>query len=325
MGAGPATISVVVPSYRRPDDLRRCLEALAAQEVPPAEVVVVHRPGDEATVAVLAAAGPRVGPAPLRTVEVDARGQVAALRAGVEAAGSDVVAFTDDDAAPRADWVARLQRHFAVPAVGAVGGPDQVMVEAGPVRRPPVDRVGMVSRWGRVIGDHDAGVGPARDVDHLRGVNLAVRRHRYRTPVGLRGEGAEVYNDLAMSLAVRRQGARVVYDPDLVVAHWRAPRFDEDRREAPTVRARADAVFNQSLILFSLRTVPPWRRLLYAVVWGDRGVGGLGRCAWARFRGDDSLRGVWWPYLVAHLQAWRTAHRHPLALRPPSPLTSRRR
>ena len=99
-------ISVLVPTYRRPADLARCLLALQRQQRLPDEVIVVARPEDDATHERLA--DPSVGGAlPLRIVPVDVPGQVAALNQGLDSATGDVVAITDDDAAPRADWLAR--------------------------------------------------------------------------------------------------------------------------------------------------------------------------------------------------------------------------
>ncbi|ONQ99134.1 glycosyl transferase, partial [Burkholderia cenocepacia] len=42
-------ISVLVPTYRRPADLARCLLALQRQQRLPDEVIVVARPEDDAT------------------------------------------------------------------------------------------------------------------------------------------------------------------------------------------------------------------------------------------------------------------------------------
>ena len=59
-------------------------------------------------------------------------GQVAALNRGIEAATGDVIAITDDDAAPRADWVARIAAAFeSDPKLGALGGRDWVQKLAG--------------------------------------------------------------------------------------------------------------------------------------------------------------------------------------------------
>ncbi|MDR5671407.1 glycosyltransferase, partial [Burkholderia cenocepacia] len=88
--------------------------------------IVVARPEDDATHERLA--DPAVGGAlPLRIVPVDGGGQVAALNKGLDSANGDIVAITDDDAAPRPDWLARIDAVFqADPRVGAVGGRDWV-------------------------------------------------------------------------------------------------------------------------------------------------------------------------------------------------------
>lgn len=304
------TLSVVVPSFRRPGELARCLTALGCQELAPDEVVVVHRADDPDT----SLAAQQFGEA-VRCVEVSEPGQVAAMRAGAAAAAGQVIAFTDDDAVPHSDWCRRLREAFADPDVGAVGGRDAVH-HGTQLEEGSEPCVGVVNAFGRVIGHHHVGVGPARDVDHLKGVNMAVRRTCLVFAVELRGIGAQVGNDLAVSLAVRSAGHRVVYDPAIVVDHHPAARFDEDGREARSVRARADAAFNQSYVVFSLRADLRWRRLAYVVLWGDRDNGGAVRSVAARLRRETELRGTFAPLLHAQLDAWRLARSRPLSLVP---------
>src|ERR1700755_917016 len=94
-------VTVLVPTYRRPADLARCLAALQRQSRLPDAVVVVGRAGDEAAPACLG--DPAVpGALPLSVALVEAPGQVAALNRGLDAARGDVIAITDDDAAPHA-------------------------------------------------------------------------------------------------------------------------------------------------------------------------------------------------------------------------------
>ncbi|HET7489523.1 MAG TPA: glycosyltransferase family 2 protein [Acidimicrobiales bacterium] len=303
------TISVVVPSYRRPDDLARCLAALRRQDLPPSEIVVVHRPDDGDTRAVVEAFPG------IKRVEVDVPGQVAALHAGAAASTGDIVAFTDDDAVPHRDWCRRLADAFRSADIAAVGGRDIVhhgpVVESGRHRR-----VGLVTPLGRVVGHHHLGAGRARDVHHLKGANMAVRRRYLWFAVGLRGQGAQVANDLAMSLAARRSGTRLVYDPTILVDHHPAPRFDDDGRLARSIGARTDAAFNQSYVLFSLRPDLRRRRLAYVVLCGDRDNGGLVRSAVGLLRGERELRGTLGPLVRAHMEAWRLARTSPLHLVP---------
>ena len=68
-------VSVLVPAWRRPEALARCLNGLTAQQRAADEVIVVLRDGDPESLAVTA----RSALAGLRTVDVEAPGQVAAL------------------------------------------------------------------------------------------------------------------------------------------------------------------------------------------------------------------------------------------------------
>ncbi|WP_175776097.1 glycosyltransferase family 2 protein [Burkholderia anthina] len=244
-------ISVLVPTYRRPADLARCLLALQRQQRLPDEVIVVARPEDDATHERLA--DPSVGGAlPLRIVAVDVPGQVAALNQGLDSANGDVVAITDDDAAPRADWLARVEAVFqADPRVGAVGGRDWVH-EKGRVLDESRERVGQLTLSGKIVGNHHLGVGGAREVDMLKGANMSYRRaaiERLRFDTRLRGAGAQVHNDMGFSMHVQREGWKLVYDPAIAVDHFPAERFDDDRRDAASLNAISNGAYNLHLIL----------------------------------------------------------------------------
>lgn len=245
-------VSVLVPSYRRPEALQRCLAALAAQSRHPDEVVVGVRTGDEATVAVVNAA--HAAGLPVVVALADAAGVVAAMQAALDASTGDIVALTDDDARARPDWIAGLLEHFAsAPDVGGVGGRDWQPWERGNARR-----VGMVQWFGRVIGNHHLGHGPARDVDILKGVNCAFRGQLLRV-VGfdarLRGSGAQAYWELGVCLPLRRAGWRLVYDPSVAVDHDIAPRQASDalHRGIFASGELENAVHNESIALLERR------------------------------------------------------------------------
>lgn len=306
------TVAVVVPTHLRPEHLERCLAALRAQDEPAEQIVVVHGQGDEAAAAVLERHADLV-----TAVATHHQTSIARLHLGASRARAAVVAFTDDDAAPRPDWVRRLSDHFTDPAVGAVGGRD-----VAPGAPPPTERhVGGIRWWGRVVGGHSDGIGPARDVQHLRGVNMAVRRELLRFPVGLHGPGAPGYGELATCLAVLDAGARVRYDPDLLVDHDLAERYEHgpDRRHRPSLAARTDDAFNQTYTLLSMRR-GQIRQMAYVLLVGDRSCGGALRCAAALVTGDRQLAREWWPLLQAQRAAWRAWRAQPLrTVRPDEP------
>lgn len=270
-------ITVLIPTYRRPADLQRCLEALAAQRRAADEVLAVVRAEDAVSRLVVrdqTARFPR-----LRPVDVCQPGQVHALNEGLNAAVGDIVAITDDDAAPRADWLERIEEWFASDAhIGGVGGRD--WVHHGDQLDDSVRRVvGKLEWYGRCIGNHHLGGGEAREVDFLKGANMSYRRSAIaglRFDTRLRGSGAQVHNDLAFSLAVRRRGWKLIYDPKVAVDHYPAKRFDEDQRRAVSDLAYRNAAFNQALILCeALGRMRASLFLVWATAIGTRSAPGL--------------------------------------------------
>lgn len=255
--------TVIVPSYRRHHDLARCLAALRVQRRAPHSVIVALRDEDTESVAMvdeLSSSWPE-----LRSVIVQRRGVVAAMTAALGQASGDFVALTDDDAEPAEDWLERIAMVFAAEAgIGGVGGRDDQSLSAG-----ERSTVGRLQWFGRIIGNHHLGAGPARDVDILKGVNCAFRLaplcelgfdHR------LRGDGAQVHWELSLCLSLRRAGWRLRYDPAIRVRHRIGIRHDADQlhRGRFDPAPHADAVFNETLILAN--HLRGWRRLVF-VIW----------------------------------------------------------
>lgn len=112
-------VSVVIPTCNRPDDLRRCLEALDSQQTPRSlEIVVVdNRPGpDSPTTAIM-----RDFPA-VRLLEEPRPGLSYARNAGFAAATGDILIAIDDDVVVPDGWLERLIAPFARREVMAVTG-----------------------------------------------------------------------------------------------------------------------------------------------------------------------------------------------------------
>jgi GT2 family glycosyltransferase len=281
-------VSVVVPTYRRPQALMRCIRALRSQTLQPHEVIVVMRRDD------LASRSVEENLVDERVVLVDRPGTVCAMNAGLREARGEIVAFTDDDAAPASSWLASLAAPYAAdPTIGGVGGRDVVDGETGP-RRPVV---GKMQWFGRCIGNHHLGYGPPRFVDVLKGVNMSFRREAVaglHFDERLRGSGAQVGLELAFCLAVRRRGWRLLYDPEILVDHFPDKRFDEDARHRFVAIAVENAAYNDTLCVFEHLSVPcRLAFIIWAYAVGTRSYPGLAqiarlivlgeRHAWARF------------------------------------------
>jgi GT2 family glycosyltransferase len=262
---------VVIPSYRRHDALKSCLSGLAAQSFQPLEVIVVLRDDDDQSRASIEEANPSV-----RVVTVDRPGQVAALNRGCEAARGEFIAITDDDAVPRRSWLEAIASRFATDAnIGAVGGRD-VVHHDNHIVDGDAARVGRVFWWGRRVGDHHLR-SHLQEVDFLKGTNMAFRAAALRPfDPHLRGEGAQVCNDLEATWSVRRRGWRVIYDPDVIVDHYPAGRHDGDGRDHRSKLALRNEQHNE---LYALLLHGAWwhRPILvaYRLFVGTRRLPGL--------------------------------------------------
>lgn len=274
------TISVIVPTYRRPKDLERCLEALKAQEKQADEVLVIMRDTDLETQRFIENFDR--GKLPLKTFTVSIPGVVAAMNRGLESALSDVVAFTDDDAAPHPNWLQLMEKHFlSDERVGAVGGKD--LLQGNRHQEAYKDKiVGKVQWFGRIIGNHSYAAGEAREVDVLKGVNMSFRRlplHEIKFDDRMKGTGAQVYFEDACCLTLKRKGWKIIYDPQIVVDHYVAQRFDEDQRLQFVRIATVNKVHNETLNL--LEYFSPFRRVIFlawVVLIGTRNKRGIIQC-----------------------------------------------
>jgi len=270
-------LTVLIPTYRRPKDLARCLTALTQQTRSPDEVLLVVRDSDAETWQFLQAFDTQR--LPVKTVTVTVPGQVSALNVGLDAAIGDVISITDDDAAPHPDWLERIEAHFLADAqVGGVGGRDYVY-HGDRLEDGAKLTVGKVNWFGHVTGNHHMGTGSARQVDVLKGANMSYRRTAIQTlqfDQRLLGSGAQIHNDMAFSLAVQRQGWKLLYDPAVAVDHFPAQRFDEDKRQSFSSVATSNAIYNETLILLSyLSPIQRWLYLLWASLIGTRSNFGL--------------------------------------------------
>ncbi len=254
-------LSVLIPTWRRPDSLARGLAALARQERLPDELVLVVREDDAATQGLLSGLDL---PFPLEVVPPADSGVVAALNTGFDRARGELIAITDDDTEPLPDWLARIEAHFdADPGLGALGGRDLIVGsdDAGP--GDPGLVVGQVRWFGRVTGNHHLAAGPPRRVDIVKGANMAVRAAALgekRLDTALRGTGAEHHWEIDLSLAIEAKGWTLLYDPAVEVLHHEAERFGGQREERMSEEERFNAVHNQTLAL--LKNLSGRRRLV---------------------------------------------------------------
>jgi len=124
----PPRATVAVCTRERPDDLWRCLTALAALPDDGQEVLVVDNRPETRRTEELAGGFPGV-----RYVRQPDGGLNAARNRALRSASHEVVAFTDDDAVVDSGWLRALLRNFSDPRVLCVTGltmPSELETEA---------------------------------------------------------------------------------------------------------------------------------------------------------------------------------------------------
>ncbi|MEJ2866561.1 glycosyltransferase family 2 protein [Actinomycetospora sp. OC33-EN08] len=258
-------VTVVVCSRDGARGIVACLDALEAQELPPAAVVVVDDGSTDAT-AELAVRHP-LRPVVVRH-EVN-RGLGAARTTGIARVATDLVAFTDDDCRPGPGWLAGLVAALPPDAV-AVGGSVHAASTDTAARRyadatrplaPVEEATTRSSPWARLAGYVRAARrapidGAPRPVASLVGASMLVRRSALAAVGGfdpaIRFGGDE--EDLCRRLRAEFGPAAVRFAPDVVLHH----EFDPHLRDVLR-RARAYGRGNARTFRASGSRVPPVR------------------------------------------------------------------
>lgn len=271
-------ITVIVPTYRRPTHLYNCLTGLKQQIRTADEILLIVRDTDCLTWEFLKSFDIKF--LPLKTLNIKVTGVVAAMNLGLETAKGDIICFIDDDAVPRNHWLAKIEAHFiADPKLVGLGGRDYMYVGGKKLveGRKPV--VGKLQWFGRMIANHHLGVGKPREVDFLKGVNMSYRREAIKNmhfDRRMKGTGAQTHFELSFCLSLRRTGCKLLYDPQIVVDHYLAERFDEDIRDGFNPVAFFNEVHNETLAI--IEHFSPLRRILFmswAMLVGTRKAFGL--------------------------------------------------
>lgn len=309
----PAALTVVIPVRDRPEQLDRALAALA-----PLRCVVVddasYSPADVAVAvarhgATLIPLTTNVGPA-------------AARNAGLATVTTPYVAFVDSDVTVAATDLLRLTRHFADPAVAAVG--PRVGAVARSVRPHWFERYDAAASslsLGRVPGV----VRPGAAVAWLPSACLVGRTDHL---AGGFDEALRVGEDVDLVWRLVDAGYRVRYDPEVEAAHDSRPTLTgwlsrkvvygsggaglaarHGDRLAPAVLTPSYAVAGAALLLRRRWSVPlaltlaapgvrRLSRTLPAAVATRTAAQGLG---WAVRQESALLLRHWWPLTAVGL------------------------
>jgi glycosyltransferase involved in cell wall biosynthesis len=199
-------VSIIIPLRKDQGFLRPCINACLDQRGAKIEVIVLP---DE--------------PLPFKDPRIiqEVTGPVSPAKKrnrGAELAKGEILAFIDDDTAPRHGWLEAALRHFQDGTIGAVGGPSVT-----PAGDPFWAQVGgaayeswMLSGHARIRYRPEA---PC-DVEDFPSCNLLVRKTAFQAAGGF-GTNFWPGEDTAFCLALIREKFRIRYEPEAVIEHHR--------------------------------------------------------------------------------------------------------
>ncbi len=277
--AAVESISIVVCTHERPDDLRRCLNALMPLAQQGHEVLVVDNAPRSPRTALL------VEQYPFRYVCEPRIGLNNARNCGLRAAGHAIVAYADDDVVVDPNWAAALAQPFGVPEVGCVTG----LVLPLELQTCAQEQFEVYCTHRRTFDPQLFSAPPI--VPAVAGVvgmgaNMAVRKERALRLGGFDPRldaGTATYSggDTDMFARVLEAGRHIVYTPDALVWH-------RHRREPDELH---HCIFGYGVGLYSFLA----KRLveshdLSACVIGVRWlVGPFIKAAWRRGQGQRAV------------------------------------
>lgn len=218
------TISVLIPTWKRPNKIRICLQHMMRQVVSADEIIVIMRKEDSEGVRVVSEFFSLI-PA-LKVVYVETPGVVNAENAGISVARGDIIAFIDDDGYAPETWVKQILDFFYNNEDAAgYGGSDIIKSEPWTYYDTEVSVVGKLCYFGKVIGNHHRkALGTLRKVDVLKGVNMSFKKsYITKLDTKLSGVDGNLGNgsqwELDLCLYVKASGGDIYFDPTLVVVH----------------------------------------------------------------------------------------------------------
>jgi len=220
--------SIVIPTYRRADQIAECLESVCALEYPhdAIEVIVIDNGGAEHT---RAAAQPFMSRLTIRyLVNVENRGYGFSVNRGIVESTGDRIVLLNDDARPFPNLLSECEALLSAdPSIGCVGCR---AIEEGYQRWGT--EIGKILDSGTLLGNFDIDCGDPIEVEHVYGfcyvfTGDAVRRAGLNDRTLLAqpyssGHGIETDH----CLSIRKAGLKVVYNPRMVARHLAKPRPD---------------------------------------------------------------------------------------------------
>ncbi len=225
---GTPAASIVVPAYNSKDTIAACLTALSNQDTDlDYEVIVVESSGDGAG-DIIREQFPLV-----QLIQSPTRLYAGAARnLGAQNARGELLCFIDSDCIAEEHWLAKMWKAHWDWHCSAV---------SGSIENANPETSVSVASYMNEHSDYFA-YGKPRFVDYSPSGNVSYKAHIFRKYGGFDGN-AMLYEDLMFGRMLSRAGEKLLFDPDIRVAHFQRSTLreylaHEGRRGRSVVTAR---------------------------------------------------------------------------------------
>ena len=201
-------VSVIIPVYNRPEEIRECLQSLESLDYPSNrfETIVVDDASTDHTPEIVTRFS-------VRLIRLKKNRQAPYCRnLAAEKASGDILAFVDSDCLVDPLWLKELLPAFRSASVGAVGG----RVDAY-FNRSGLDRYEAVNS-SLIMGRHAMRSQKTDTAFYVPSCNLLVKRDVFRRIGGFR-EALVVGEDVDLCWRMQDQGFRLAFQPVGKVLH----------------------------------------------------------------------------------------------------------
>jgi len=275
--AQPPLVSVIVATRERPDQLARCLDSLLRLDYPRYEIIVVdNAPATDATARLV---HERYDGRVVYVCEL-IRGLASAHNRGLDEAGGELIAFTDDDVIVDPQWLSALAEAFAdTPRAGCVTGlilPARLETRA----QAMLERRGGFGKGFRRV-EHSLGLPGTHPLFPFTagrlgsGANMAFTARALQAiggfdPATGTGTTARGGDDLLAFFRTAVTGRSVVYQPDALVWHHHREDLEALTRQAWGYGVGLGAYLTAALAHEPRMLAPLLRRLPRGIAYAAR-------------------------------------------------------
>ena len=211
-------VSIIIPTYNRPDVLKKCLNHINNLSYKAFEVVVVDASSNDKSKQLLDAFDD------VKYIKIDSskKQQCRQRNIGTSEAVGEIILFLDDDSFIRADLINEIVKTYdennEVGGVGgrALRGKDVVWDGKTPIGRLRND--------GFLTEGFDGDPGKTIEVDHLIGCNMSYRRSVLNEVDGFDEYIGSEREETDLAIRIKKAGYKILYNPKAEVNHLGAAR-----------------------------------------------------------------------------------------------------